>query len=352
MTTDPAREPKPAWESLSPGLRSAIELALGSGIEGAEPAWGGFAPSATFRLRLRGGREVFCKADHPGNSEMSRVALRAEIDVYEQVPGIRPLAPGYLGTARAAGERTGAGPTEELALLLEWAGDREAVPPWDPARVEATLERVAELHSLPIRELPRRDVSPELEPYFTTGWKPIRSWDRLAGSPELGARFAALFAEPAGAREWLGSHADRLAELERGSVSVDWRSGPIHLDLRSDNLLYTRSRGPLLIDWTYLALGPRALDVAFLGPSVEAEGGPAVGELVRRYERIAGLGFTRPELAASAALVSGFFAARAPLPDLPPLPRLRQVQCAQLFPALRWLSETLEIPCPGEPAPV
>jgi hypothetical protein len=47
-----------------------------------------------------------------------------------------------------------------------------------------------------------------------------------------------------------------------------------------------------------------------------------------------------------AALVSGFFAARAGLPVIPQAPRVREVQRVQLAAALPWAARVLDLPPP------
>lgn len=75
------------------------------------------------------------------------------------------------------------------------------------------------------------------------------------------------------------------------------------------------------------------MDIAAWPPSLEAEGGPPP-------ERIL------PGEPEAAALVSGFFAARAGLPAPTTAPRVRTVQLAQLRTALPWATRELDLPPP------
>ena len=106
----------------------------------------------------------------------------------------------------------------------------------------------------------------------------------------------------------------------------------MHLDVRSDNLCFV-PRGAVLVDWNCACLANGDLDIGFWLPSLQAEGGPAPEAVVGR----------RPELA---ALVSGYFAWRAGLPDIPEAPRVRLVQKQQLGPALAWAVRALGLPDP------
>jgi Ser/Thr protein kinase RdoA (MazF antagonist) len=99
-------------------------------------------------------------------------------------------------------------------------------------------------------------------------------------------------------RPWrLGRHADTWAQLHRrlaavpvdGLVSSDvpvrfgQPSAVLHLDFHPDNIMLT-SRGPVVIDWSNVALGPAEADVAqswIIGTTSTVDGGPLIGALVR-----------------------------------------------------------------------
>ena len=63
------------------------------------------------------------------------------------------------------------------------------------------------------------------------------------------------------------------------------------------------------------------------------EGGPAPARIVD----------DEPELG---AVISGFFAQRAPMPEIPTAPRVRRIQKAQLRVALPWAAKMLGLPPP------
>lgn len=97
-------------------------------------------------------------------------------------------------------------------------------------------------------------------------------------------------------RPWrLVRHVDLWAVLHRrlagvpveGLRGVPVRFGPpeavIHLDFHPDNIMLT-SRGPVVIDWTNVALGPAAADVAqswVIGVTSTVDAGGVVGAVVR-----------------------------------------------------------------------
>ncbi len=110
-----------------------------------------------------------------------------------------------------------------------------------------------------------------------------------------------------------------------------------HLDVRSDNLCFRPDGQALLIDWDCAAAGNPEFDFAFWLPSLHLEGGPA------------------PETDANVtpgfvALVAGFFASRAGLPNIPIAPAVRSIQQRQLAVALPWAASVLQLSSPDGPS--
>jgi len=99
-------------------------------------------------------------------------------------------------------------------------------------------------------------------------------------------------------RPWrLARHADTWAALHRrlaevpvdglGESGLPVRFGDptavLHLDFHPDNIMLT-PRGPVVIDWTNVSLGPAAADVAeswIVGATSTVDGGVVAGALVR-----------------------------------------------------------------------
>jgi hypothetical protein len=84
------------------------------------------------------------------------------------------------------------------------------------------------------------------------------------------------------------------------------------------------------INWAEACLGNPALDLGFWLPSLCFEGGPRLDELLPNS----------PEVA---AWVSGFFAARAGLPEISDAPFVRRVQREQLSTSLPWVARALRL---------
>ena len=85
------------------------------------------------------------------------------------------------------------------------------------------------------------------------------------------------------------------------------------------------------MEWNWICLGNRDLDVAGWLPSLHSEGGPPPKTIL-------------PEEKESAAILSGFSACRAGAPLLTSAPHVHEVQRRQLLFALPWAARTLDLP--------
>src|SRR5438309_11175473 len=96
----------------------------------------------------------------------------------------------------------------------------------------------------------------------------------------------------------------------------------VHCDVRSDNLCFVGDR-VVLVDWNWACRGNGIIDIAGWLPSLHLEGGPPPDMIL-------------PEQPHLAAIISGYFAARAGLPADQASPQIRALQRAQLQVALAW----------------
>jgi hypothetical protein len=230
--------------------------------------------------------------------------------------------------------------------VLDFAERGDRVPPWTVPAVQQAMTLIADFHaSTPTRaaEILRDRAAADLMAQGEN-WHSLRD----AATRE---KFTALFRDRAAATAWVDAHLDRFIGLRNQSGSIGGPCGWVHMDIRSDNLVFTRCGGLLLVDWPALSFGPQLLDAAFFLPSLAGEGGPGCADGLRLYEQAAGVTFAPGDVAIAAALVAGFFAARAGDPEEAALPRLRWVQKMQLFPALAWLSDCLATAPPPLPRP-
>jgi len=320
-------EPKPAWSEIPGEVRSEAEGLLRSRIVRAERVYGGYSPSATFRMRLANGRLAFFKGVYPGANDVMWRALRTERRVYgELAPILGRTAPRCFGSFAVAGWEV---------LLLEDVGAAD-VPPWTAERVRRVAEGYARFHRRTLgRRIPRW-VPRRLDLRFAGRWRTIAEQGRLAAVSAL-AR-----ARSDEAHEWLEVSLPWLRDSAEDLGRVRGPSALLHLDTRSDNVRV----GPSLriFDWPRLSTGPVEFDVAAFAQSITCEGGPPPEAFAEAYS--SALPMRPAALRASIAAVSGYFAAMAPLPPIPGLPRLRSIQRRQLKASLAWAARALDLPEP------
>jgi hypothetical protein len=130
-------EPKPPWRQVPGGVRRQVEALLATPVRRGVRVWGGYAPTATFRLFLADGRTAVFKGTDPSSSEFMRAILVDEERVYRELADcLRPWAPTFYGSVRAAGWH---------ALLLEDVGPPQ-VPPWTNRLARTALREYAMFH--------------------------------------------------------------------------------------------------------------------------------------------------------------------------------------------------------------
>jgi hypothetical protein len=89
----------------------------------------------------------------------------------------------------------------------------------------------------------------------------------------------------------------------------------------------------VILDWNHACRANPEFDLAFWLPSLHAEGGPPPEEVL-------------PDAPGLAALVAGFFCARAGLPPIEDALHVRPLQRMQSRTALPWAARALGLPPP------
>jgi hypothetical protein len=282
-------------------LRERVGRLLGSKVEAARPTARGYTPALRFIVSLRDGRSIFIKA---GADELTSAWLRAEHAVYAALNA--PFQPALLGWDAG----------DPPILVLEDLSDAAWPPPWNDAQIQAVVDTLDDVHATP---------PPLGLPAGRDFFMREPGWHRIAADP---APFLSL---GMASTAWLDATLPELVRAE-SSAPLDG-DALLHLDVRSDNLCVRGSRA-ILFDWNGASVGNPEVDLAFWLPSLEVEGGPAPEAHLP----------ASPELA---ALVAGYFAARAGLPAIPRAPRVRGVQREQLASALPWACRALGLPPPA-----
>lgn len=282
----------------APEIAARVERMLGWAPNTWRRVHGGYTPAARFAVAA-GNRTGFVKI---ATTKTTAWQINREIVAYAGISG--RFVPRLLATDPDP---------ETPILIIEDLSHATWPPPWDDRTVGMVLDTIAEMHATPSTLahgglLVGRDAG----------------WPTIAENP---VPFLSLGLVTA---EWLDKALPALIAAETACV---FRGEALtHLDLRSDNLCITAD-GVKIVDWAEACRSAPDVDLGFLLPSLAYEGGPLPDAIQPN----------RPDIAAA---VSGFFAARAGLPDIPQAPFVRRVQREQLSTALPWAIRALDLPPP------
>lgn len=320
-------ELKPPWQRVPRAVRRLTEQTLGGRVARAARIWGGYGPSATFRIRLADGRRAFFKGVNRDSNEYMRWALGREERVYRQLSGlIVQWVPAFLGAFKLG---------DWHVLLLEDLGPAD-VPPWTVAKARTAARAYAEFHCATLGQAIPRWV-PRRRMWARFGLM----WGRLAEEPGGLDGAAALAGERAAeARSWLDAALPVLRNTSEALTVVRPAYALLHLDTRSDNIRILDGR-LRIFDWPNACAGPVEFDAAAFAQSVTCEGGPAPEQLIAWYaER---LPLREAVLDRAVAAIAGYFANVAWRQPIPGLPRVRSIQRRQLCTSLAWAARRLNL---------
>jgi hypothetical protein len=270
----------------------------------------GYAANERWVVEFSDGRTAFLKIGNddelPGLVETTAHGLRKEHSLYSKLES--SFVPEMLDWFDQDG----------LAILvLEDLSQALWPPPWSASGIESVLEALSSIRVTRLSGLPL------LQDEFGDDWSKVSN----APSPFLRLGLCS--------EHWLRQALPVL--IDQASRAPLEGAELLHCDVRSDNICLIDGKARL-IDWNWAAMGNGDFDIAFWLPSLHAEGGPPPEAVL-------------PGRAELAALTSGFFAARAGLPVIPALPRVRDVQLQQLRTALPWAVRVLDLPpLDGPPA--
>jgi hypothetical protein len=309
-------------------VKEDVARILGSAVARAARVYGGYAPSATFRMILADGRPAFFKGVSATSNEYMRGALPREERIYRELGRyIHPWAPAFLGSFKRS---------DWHVLLLEDVG-AQTMPPWSPAKARRSAHSFAKFHaSTHGRPLPRW-LSRTEHHEFAGNWRSLGESGELAKTAGLALRRSDE------AREWLDVALPVLRQSAEGVVRLRAPHSLLHMDTRSDN---TRLQGGQLrmFDWNFTSVGPHEIDAAAFAQATEAEGGPPAERTMGWYAEI--LPLRDSHLDASITAIAGYFADRAWRPPIPGVPRVRAWQRRQLVVSLGWAARRLALPEP------
>jgi hypothetical protein len=281
-------------------LSERVSDLLGSPIASRRRVSRGYTPAERWVVQLLDGRTAFVKG---AVNDATAEWLRSEYRAYSEISAVyMPRMLGFVDGPRPI-------------LVLEDLSADTWPPAWNAASVEAVLDTLA----LVAATLPPSWATPvELGAFDLQGWRAV------AGDP---APFLSL-GLCTGA--WLDA---ALPDLISASDACQLAGSQLlHFDVRSDNICIRNGKA-LLVDWNHASVGNAQLDTAFWLPSLASEGGPTPETILQSAP-------------GEAAIVSGFFAARAGQPPVPLAPQVRAVQLSQLQHALPWVCRELSLESP------
>jgi len=261
------------YADLSPAVREAADLALGSPVvAAAPPVTSGFTNAYAGGVQLRDGRQAFLKASGP-EFPFPVLSLGREAQVLEALGEQIPAVPMIGAATSSDGGRV---------LALDWVEGHLPGLPWthdEIGLVRSACERVAEVPSSGLAALtPGHVVDDLLEDQRLRG--ALTHGMTLPGSLDL-------------LPHWLPARIDEVVDLAadtdalRATDALSARGQDdhlIHFDLRPDNLLIGRRAGEVadrayVLDWNWVTLGPAWCDWVSVIPAMQAQGHD-LGELL------------------------------------------------------------------------
>jgi len=305
------------WQSIPVHVRAHIDEIAGSPVVTSTNLDGGFSPGPAARCELADGRRVFVKAAGTDLNPISPAMHRREAEVLAALPDQHP-SPTLIGTVDDG---------DWVALVVEWVEGRMPTAPLeqnDVDRMVSLADRLAELG----HALRPAGVEPfaERHGHLTGHWQRLLCDDR-----EMQDRLDG----------WSGDHLERLADLEAPALAASAGEHLLHLDLRTDNVLFSDA-GPehdIAVDWPGAAIGAAWIDLLCMLPALHLDGGPSPSQVFAA----SALGHSADADAVDAVLAAfaGFFTRQALLDPPPGLPTLRAFQAVQGQIARAWLAERM-----------
>ena len=278
-------------------LASRIEKLVGRKVESYRRVEGGYTPALRLLCRTAGA-SFFVKI---GTTPLTNKNLDLEIRLYNRLSG--DFMPRLVASENHE---------SESILITEDLSPQHWPPPWGERRIDLTLAQIHALHSTPAR----------VETFAKVKGTQDANWQAVASDP---GPFLSLGVADA---EWLEATLPLLIRYEADCPTAG--ESLTHWDLRSDNICIAAERA-IFVDWNGACLSNPKLDLGFWLPSLAYEGGPEPEKIL-------------PDAPEVAARVSGYFAARAGLPEISDAPRVRTVQRRQLETALPWAARALDLP--------
>jgi Ser/Thr protein kinase RdoA (MazF antagonist) len=285
--------------ALQEALAERVARCLGQRLLAWRPVTRGYTTASRLIVTCADGTSVFVKG---ATDPHTATWLRTEYGVYSQVHA------SFLPAMRAWAD-DGSFPFLVLEDLTEAAWQAH----WTMARIGQVLDTLRQVAAT---------RAPTNLPSLEERRSSLSGWARVEREPEL------FLAVGLCSAAWLSHSINALMTAEAGTELAG--DDLVHGDVRSDNLCFVGDR-VVLVDWNWACRGNGIIDIAGWLPSLHLEGGPPPDMIL-------------PEQPHLAAIISGYFAARAGLPADQASPQIRALQRAQLQVALAWVVIALGLP--------
>ena len=297
-----------AWSDMPEAVRRAVDQIAGSRVIEAINVEGGFSPGPAARCKLLDGRVIFVKAAGTELNTVAPAMHRKEGQIlaglHEDVP-----APNLIGVYDDG---------DWVALVIEWIEGAMPRAPLSHDDVNRLLGLVVRLASI--------EGGAALQPCSDAHPGLFGHWQHLIDDP-----IDALDA-------WSTAHLERLADLEASVADAIQGNRLVHLDLRSDNVIFSTA-GPahdVIVDWPGASVGAAWMDLVGLLPALELDGGPTPEDVFERHP--VGRAANPAAVTAFVASIAGYFTRMSLMAPPPGLPTVRQFQAAQGRIARRWIA--------------
>jgi len=303
-----------SWQELPVSIHRAVEDVIDGPVVEATSQANGYSPGSADRVRSANGNRAFVKA----------VSLERNVDTYDlhrRELTVMRMLPGSVSAPRLLGAFED---RDWVALIIE---DIDGAHPNETPTESDIAAALSALEAMPVIRgydawagLP--DARTELGQAFT-GWSNIRD----DGQTET---------LPSSARQ----HLDELEQLAEGAAMAVDGDYLVHLDLRSDNILFDATGRAWLIDWPWACVGARWLDALTFLLDARMHGSDIDAEKIFATDTLFADATDHDINAALSGLTAYFFdAARQPAPTN--MPTLRAFQHAEGLAGLAWLGQRL-----------
>jgi hypothetical protein len=301
------------WSDVPAHVRSDVEDIVGARVVAARNIVGGFSPGPAARCDLDDGRVVFVKAAGTELNPMSPTMHRREAEVLAALPEEIP-APRLIGVSDDG---------DWVALVIEWVDATMPTAPLTAIECDRMLRLVERL-------------AHQSEGLAVDALLPVAT-----AHPDVGGHWRRLADEPLeGLDAWASANLSELARLESGYAAAVEGDCVVHMDLRSDNVLFGATPADdVVVDWPGACRGAGWVDLVGLLPSLHLDGGPEPHDVFASTS----VGETADGGAVDVflAVVAGYFTRMSLLPPPPGLPTVREFQAVQGTVARDWLRARL-----------